>query len=538
MKLVQKLVISFAVIVALVVGLIALVFSSLNELEDATAVTEHTYTVIAEVESINQHMLNIQNGQRGFALTGDYDFLNPYDRGTADFDATLETLTQLTKDNPAQQARLARIKETYDNWLFGPIVAVIDARESASGDAGLQAAAEVVAEGAGREGRQQLSDLIAEFTAAEQALLAERQASAAATSAMTITLVLIGGLVVVVVAIGSGYLFKRQLETRLNAAMVVATAVADGRLNTNIDEDGNDEIAELLSALANMQTQLRHMMSEIKTAATELSGSSQAVASTAEQLSASSDEQSNASGSIATSVQELSASINHVSDNANEAKHIAVESGSNAEQSAKVMEQMVSSMNRINEAVRAASAQVVELGKQSEQINSIVNVIKSIADQTNLLALNAAIEAARAGEQGRGFSVVADEVRTLAQRTSESTGEIEVMVGRIQQGTQSTVQQMERGVDEVEEGVELAGKTGVAIREIRESFERVLTVVEDISNALQEQTQASGEVAKHVERFSGMAEQNKEATQHTSATAHQLQALSEQLQRAVSRFSI
>lgn len=539
MKLVQKLVISFAIIIALMIALVAVVFTSLAELEDATAETERTYQIVNQAEDIQRFMADIQVGQRGYALTGNMDYLEPYDMGTADFDATMESLLELTAGTTIQQQRLKEIQKVYDDWLYDAINPVITVRDQyGEGATGLDQSAIIVARGEGREGSAELLRLIGEFTATENEFLEERQAAASATGTMALFAVVGGGLIVILVSLISGYIFKRQLETRLADAMRVATAVADGRLDSKIDEDGSDEIAELLSALANMQTQLRQMLSEIKTASTELGSASQAVASTAEELSASSDEQSNASGSIATSVQELSASINHVADNAGEAKHIATESGVNADKSAKVMEQMVASMNRINDAVRAASGQVVELGKQSEQISSIVNVIKSIADQTNLLALNAAIEAARAGEQGRGFSVVADEVRTLAQRTSASTDEIEVMVGKIQQGTQSTVHQMKRGVDEVEEGVELAGQTGSAIQEIRASFESVLRVVEDINNALQEQNQASNEVASHVERFSEMAEQNKEATQHTSSTAHQLQALSQQLARAVSRFKV
>ena len=197
---------------------------------------------------------------------------------------------------------------------------------------------------------------------------------------------------------------------------------------------------------------------------------------------------------------------------------------------------MISSINRISDAAKQTSAQLVELEQQSEQITSIVNVIKSIADQTNLLALNAAIEAARAGEQGRGFSVVADEVQSLAQRTSESTDEIEAMVAKIQSGTQASVKQMERGASEVEEGVELASMTGQAIMEIRESFDRVYQVVQDISDALGEQNAASDEVARNVERFSAMADQNQEATEHTSSTAHQLQTLASKLARAVGQF--
>jgi methyl-accepting chemotaxis protein len=188
--------------------------------------------------------------------------------------------------------------------------------------------------------------------------------------------------------------------------------------------------------------------------------------------------------------------------------------------------------------VRSASHLIEKLGEQSSEISSIVNVIKSIADQTNLLALNAAIEAARAGEQGRGFSVVADEVRLLAQRTSESTDQIEGMIGKIQHGTHEAVTKMERGVTEVDQGMEWAAGAGDAINTIRDSFEQVLAVVEQISSALREQNAASDEVARNVESIAQMSEQNREATHHASSTAHRLNELAGELGSQVARFAL
>lgn len=539
MKLIHKLILAFGVIVAVLATLIAVVVFSVANMVETNQRTEQAFGVIAAAESLSKNVLKIESGQLSYIMSGYEEDQQPYLDGRQAVQENLQNLRQLRADNSEQSARLDQIEATYQQWLTEGIEPPVDIRtQYGPGAMGLDQAAYIVGQARGAEYKKQLQQLMQDFIATEQSLLSQRTAESASAANLLYLVVIIGGVLVAAVAVISAYLFKRQLSGRIEDAMQVATAIADGNLQQQIDDEGNDEVAELLSAMSTMQSQLRNMLGEIKAASVELGTASQSVASTAEQLSASSDEQSNASDMIATSVQQLSASINQVSDNAEEARTISEQSSRGADESAAVMEQMVASMNRINAAVTQASEQLQTLDKQSEQISSIVNVIKGIADQTNLLALNAAIEAARAGEQGRGFAVVADEVRSLAQRTSHSTDEIESMVGQIQEGTQSTVKQMTAGVREVEEGVELASMTGKAINDIRDSFERVLQVVQDISGALGEQNKASDEVANNVEQFSGMAEQNKEATRHSSATAHSLQTLSAKLAKSVSRFRV
>ena len=143
-----------------------------------------------------------------------------------------------------------------------------------------------------------------------------------------------------------------------------------------------------------------------------------------------------------------------------------------------------SEMRKISEAVQSSSEIIEDLGRQSDHITSIVNTIKEIADQTNLLALNAAIEAARAGETGRGFAVVADEVRKLAERTSKSTGEIGQIIAGIQAETASVNASMNSGLNEVNEGVDLASEAGAAIEKMQAGAVRVVEVIHTLSETV------------------------------------------------------
>jgi methyl-accepting chemotaxis protein len=241
---------------------------------------------------------------------------------------------------------------------------------------------------------------------------------------------------------------------------------------------------------------------------------------------------------MAASLEEMTVSINHVTDNAQTARDASLHSGEMSELGAKVIHDAVLEMGKIEVSVKGFSSIIQSLELQSNEISAIVNVIKEIADQTNLLALNAAIEAARAGEQGRGFAVVADEVRKLAERTGKSTQEIATMIGKIQSGTKEAVTSIENGVSTVISGVALANKAGDSITQIKAEAANVAQVVSEISDSLKEQSLASNDVAKNVEKIAQMTEENNAAVLQSSTAANHLEQLASSLHSSISHFKI
>ncbi len=299
-----------------------------------------------------------------------------------------------------------------------------------------------------------------------------------------------------------------------------------------------DEVGQTARSFNSLMETLQGTLHQIMDNVSQVSATAQSLSSSAAQTAASSARQSEAASAMAATVEQVTVSIVHVSDNARTALEISRKSGDLSEDGSTTIHNAATEMTGIASTVRKTSAIIEDLGQQSNQISSIVRVIKDVAEQTNLLALNAAIEAARAGEQGRGFAVVADEVRKLAERTTQATGEITQMIDAIQSSAHAAVSGMVVTVDRVDGGVALAQQAGVAINQIKEGSGRVVSVVNDISSALAEQSSASDDIAKHVEEVAQMSEKNSAAANQTADAAGHLEQLTGAMRTLVSRFRI
>lgn len=331
--------------------------------------------------------------------------------------------------------------------------------------------------------------------------------------------------------------FAADLTRRASGLEQDMALLAAGDFSLHIRERGNDELSRVAASAVSLTTSLAGMMLEIKQSAEAMMSVADDVASASSQLANSSNEQTNASNSMAAAMEQLSVSISHMAENAQHARQQSELSGKVSAQGAQVINNTVQSMQNIAQTVQQAAQSVQALGEDAQAISGIVGVIRAIADQTNLLALNAAIEAARAGESGRGFAVVADEVRNLAARTAVSTREISAMIERIQNGTKAVVDNMEIGMNLVQDGVSLAGEAGSAIASISDRSLEVEQTVMHMTSTLRDQSAASAEVAHKVEAIAAMSRENTQATEVTANTAGQIQQLAQRLEEKISRFT-
>jgi methyl-accepting chemotaxis protein len=334
-----------------------------------------------------------------------------------------------------------------------------------------------------------------------------------------------------------GFWIMTNIRHTLNhLSSAIQTVEGTGDFSIRINVATNDEVGLAAKSFNNLMDSFQSVENDIVYAAHMVSASTDQMSSDLGQLQESSNNQSEATSSVAAAVEELTVSIGMVADNASETEKLSEKANEEAIASEEVVHRAAEEMALIASSVAGSALQIQSLAEHSGQISNIVGVIKDIADQTNLLALNAAIEAARAGEQGRGFAVVADEVRKLAERTTKATSEIGSLIDRMQQETGTAVSSMELSKQQADKGRILAREVGEALSlisaNVRQTGERIV----EIAAAAREQSSATQQIAVSVEQIAQIVEKNHGAVNGITEASLELKRLSDGMHRAVGLF--
>jgi methyl-accepting chemotaxis protein len=336
-----------------------------------------------------------------------------------------------------------------------------------------------------------------------------------------------------------GWLLYRNISRGLSQIEHTIEAVSQQR-DFRLRAQGNsqDEIGRTATAFNRMLEGLQQSMRQLADGARQVKTASQELSQTAGEVSMASGAQSEASANIAATIEQMTVSINHVaaqsveqSDGAKSAQTLVLDSSS-------IIEQTIKDIHQISQVVTLSASSIHEMEAHSGEVATVINVIRDIADQTNLLALNAAIEAARAGEQGRGFAVVADEVRKLAERTSKSTQEISSTIEAMLGNASHATTQMQKAEELVKVGVNRADQAAVAMRHIGELAGAAVQGSDAVAAAIQQQGEASNNIAAMVERTAQASEEASAAAQNTAQNAAQLDALARMQSDILDRYQV
>ncbi|ODP31655.1 methyl-accepting chemotaxis protein [Pandoraea sp. ISTKB] len=340
---------------------------------------------------------------------------------------------------------------------------------------------------------------------------AARATEAAASSyhaAFIATIVLI--LLALAVATLIAWLITRSITVPIGRCVEIAQTVARGDLSSRIVVQGQDELAQLLGSLRDMNTKLAQVVGQVRNTSESIATGSAQIAAGNTDLSSRTEQQAASLEETAASMEELTTTVKQNADNAEQGNVLASNASQIAQRGGEVVRQVVETMRGISDG--------------SARVADITSVIEGIAFQTNILALNAAVEAARAGEQGRGFAVVAGEVRTLAQRSANAAKEIKELI--------------DASTRQVSDGTKLVAEAGGTMDEVVHAVKRVTDLMAEIAAASTEQRTGIEQVNQAVMQMDTVTQQNAALVEEASAAAQSMAAQSSGLRELVSIFRI
>jgi len=289
------------------VGLVSLlgvgVLSYMNTTKLTTTASwvTHTHQVLEAREAILSLLKDAETGQRGYLITGEPRYLEPYNNARSSLSQAVSKLRELTADNPVQQQRIAALDPLVAAKL-GELKQTIDLRTSA----GFEAARQVVLTDQGKQVMDNIRVKLGEIENTERSLLAERDADSKSSAAGTKTSILVGN--VLAILIGSLCAFF--------VIKGVTKAVAD-----------------------------------VVGAAAQVASGSEEMSATAEQLSQGASEQASAAEETTSSMEEMTASVQQNADNAKQTDKIASKAAEDARSGGEAVRNTVHAMKEVAEKI-------------------------------------------------------------------------------------------------------------------------------------------------------------------------------------------
>ncbi|MFK0520818.1 methyl-accepting chemotaxis protein [Paenibacillus illinoisensis] len=540
-KIFYKIGLGYLLVLAVLAGSILLIQNSIGQLqEELDYLVDHDMKVHALTYELEKNMVDMETGQRGYVITGQESYLEPYIAGKEQLVELKEQLADLISKNPAQLTLLQDIHSSMNVWIQVAGEPVVSLRQAND----LDAIRQFFATDPGKTDMDGIRSSLVTFRNNELALT-ESRTEALKHKNTILNWELYGALILVaLISIFAALILSRAIVKNIRTVTHALNDIgsSNGDLTLRIATPMRDETRELAESANTMLFGLQQMMLDIQRNATVLSTASdrmdkgvadshlasKEVATAMERVAEGADEQVALTQTMVAAMQQSQTGLSRVAASAADVAERAVRTESIAIDGQQRIDNAVGKMGVIEQSFLSVQEAINDISQMSDQVINIADAMSGIARQTNLLALNAGIEAARAGENGRGFAVVAAEIRNLADQSATSAKEITSILETVVAGVHSTVDVVDESTVHVNEGLRTIKDAGHAFANITQHIHDLSGQMMDVSAVVEELTSGSEAVMNSINEVSIVVEDTASATEEVSAmTEEQLASLQE-----------
>ncbi len=211
------------------------------------------------VAQITEDIVNQETGMRGFIVTGEEDFLDPYIGGQADWTSHMATLQPSLASHSAQDLA-ARADALASQWRQDAAEPWIAGRRAVNENpTTVEDVAAYVNSGGGKQFMDAMRADLSEAREVEQVLPVERQESDATAASLSSNVTIFGSLIAIAIGLTIAFLLSRSISNAVSVIAKAAEGIAIGDLDQQVQVDSRDELGEMASTFRKMMRYLKSM---------------------------------------------------------------------------------------------------------------------------------------------------------------------------------------------------------------------------------------------------------------------------------------
>ncbi|ABZ75621.1 diguanylate cyclase [Shewanella halifaxensis HAW-EB4] len=210
----------------------------------------HTHEVLTESERLIGAVIDAETGQRGYLLTQDSAYLEPYHIGVSSVDSHLQELFRLTIDNLSQQKRLENISGLLTKKLAELNLTINLTQENTPSS--ISEASNIVKNNSGKDYMDAIRDELTSFNNEELVLLEQRKGAFNESRAYITTLIGAEILFFIFLSIITAMFVKNKFYQPLGMMIEATAKMERGERQEVSDILPKDEMGYLLSRFYQM----------------------------------------------------------------------------------------------------------------------------------------------------------------------------------------------------------------------------------------------------------------------------------------------
>jgi len=265
--------IGFGLSILLLVVSSVVSFVCIQNLLKSSQWVKHTNEIAQTLESVLSSLKDAETGQRGYVISGDEEYLEPYKGAYGLAQTNLRKVIEMTADNPLQQSNAERLQVVM-NKRGDRLQHIIDLKRQGK-------AIDMADMKAGKLYMDSVRHIIKQMVSEEQKLLATRTATEEKFSFYTPIVIVLAALLAIIISLVfymrvikdvaarvamQNLMVKKDIETaeRIDLIQSIADKISQGDYDIRVDDSQKDALGSLSNSLNRMAESLDFSFGKLK----------------------------------------------------------------------------------------------------------------------------------------------------------------------------------------------------------------------------------------------------------------------------------